>query len=518
MKAVNPLESSKLDYKSILPCLLSSGLVIDQFYMDKHDSSTLGYIQTDSRKTSPGDIFIAFKGEASNGHLYIPDAVTRGATFVILDDPLQIQHDLEVPTILVKNSRAAWSRLCALSYGEPHKELKFYGVTGTNGKTSTIFNLKNMLALSQVKYLMFGTLGIDLCGEEHSSSHTTPDPNVFHYWLARARDRNVQIVIMEVSSHSIVQKKLFGILFEGVAFTSFSRDHLDFHGTLDNYFAAKFSLLQDYLQTDGTVFFNSSIFPSPLSRDHLKQLAGKQRIAYGIESHSADFDGLVDNIVRIDRNETESLQTHITLSDGRKSWSGKINFFADYAIENFVASSLLFSLICQKPFPVDHWMQLPQIPGRMEVVDSQGPIVIVDYAHTPDALEKAIISLKTISGSNVWLVFGCGGDRDRGKRPIMAQMAERYADHIILTSDNPRSENPDGIIGDICKGFSGLVPFTIKVNRKDAIYFAILQAGSSDIILIAGKGHETYQLIGNQKEFFDDRIEAKKSLNHKRTE
>ncbi len=512
----------KLTCKEVLSTLCASHLVTA-----KKISNTLllstekRKLVTDSRKLGGGDLFLAYKGAHSDGHNFIEKALKNKPVLFIVEDKSKLPSDDDISFIEVSCGREAWAYLCAKAYSHPEKNLQLIGITGTNGKTSSLFLLKSMFKVCGLKYLAMGTLGIELNGKLYESSHTTPDPPLLYYWLSEAQKSGVRYVMMEVSSHSVTQKKLAGLHFSAAGFTSFSRDHLDFHNSMKDYFIAKLSFLKYLTDKRATVAISKTILENHLAESLLDELKDKNTIIYGFKNshkHPSRSTKTLDLSIK----EKGTGTAELTL-EGEIKARGSVRFIEDYRIENFALSLLLFTKLTGRSFDHHLWGSIEQVPGRMERVESERglPEVYVDYSHTPDALEKCLDQIRKNSSfksgdQKLWLIFGCGGDRDKGKRPLMAKIAENYADKIIVTSDNPRGEDPLKIIDEILMGFGvKKSPLTIP-DRKEAINYAIKNAADSDLVLIAGKGHETYQIIGEKTHFFDDRQEARRALSERK--
>jgi UDP-N-acetylmuramoyl-L-alanyl-D-glutamate--2,6-diaminopimelate ligase len=459
-------------------------------------------VAVDSRKVPAHGIFLAYRGVNTDGHDHIPSALSKGIGLLIVEAKEKIPKNANIPWIAVKSGRGAWSYLCALFNGNPQNSLRFFGVTGTNGKTSTVWILKELLAKEGVPCLSVGTLGSFLGDEPIESTHTTPDPDILYNLFALAVARGIGIVLMEVSSHSLAQAKLLPIKFEGAGFTSFSRDHLDFHKDMNDYFATKMLLFREYLAKDHCCAVAASIdrsaeIANTIGIDSLYGFAGKNNLAASIRILSSDANF-----------------TQIEISKNDQIFSGKIPYFGSIGIENFVCAFLLAEK-CLGRFPDPKvWPLLTQVPGRLQRLVSTGtkPAVFIDYAHTPDALEKVLKILRPLVSGNLLVVMGCGGNRDQGKRPLMGKIAEDLADSVILTSDNPRDEDPNEIVAHITAGLHKPERALVEIDRKKAIQKAISLAGKDDCILIAGKGHETYQLIRGTSYPFDDRSIAQEIL------
>lgn len=484
-------KKKKLCNNDIMLSLTKSHLLLN--FQIKSDISTEN-IHTDSRRIEYDDVFIAYHGVSSDGHLYIKKAIELGASFIILDDPKYIDKSLErVNWALVKDSRKAWSILVSDQYDNPQNSMEFIGITGTNGKTSTVWMIKEILKNSSIPYCSIGTLGVWINEDFFPTEHTTPDPDMLYKVLSHAKDVGVQVVVMEVSSHSLVQGKVFPIKFKYTGFTSFSRDHLDFHKDMNEYFEAKALLFEHNALNGSYNFINYRINPN---ENFLKLFHSKNLYFYG-KVNSVLPDDSLENFYKL-VNSKIVYQNNIVDQ-------GQIPFTGDFNEENFLLAWCITEKIIGKGYPSNKWNMLKQVPGRLQKISflQKHSEIFVDYAHTPDALEKVLTELKKFDKS-IYTIFGCGGDRDKGKRPLMAKIAAKHSNFIVITSDNPRSEDPMKIIDDIMQGIEQCENIKIEVEREKAIHETIYLMNDNSILLIAGKGHETYQIIGNKTIHFDD--------------
>lgn len=467
----------------------------------------------DSRKAKSSDLFIAIKGQEFDGHLFVNEAIKNGARFIILEDSkifyyLSTKENSNSSLFLVRSSRKAWAYLESKSWGKPQDTLRLHAVTGTNGKSSVAWISSKLSELSGFKSLYIGTLGAFFAKRTIKTDHTTPDPNLLYKFLDTCTKKNVKDVFIEVSSHALVQGKVSGLEFTTAVFTSFSHDHLDFHKNTEKYWKAKESLFSYHTTKNSRIIVHESLIGK------LKpQLKSEDIYVFSeLEKKQNSFKNLV-----ISEN-LGSWSTTISFSFRGKNFKGEIPFFGSHNICNFLSSLLVVEKITGQITPPKYWLDIKQIPGRMERVftlqqhNRNLPLVFIDYAHTPEALELALKSLRKEKGRKIWTVFGCGGNRDKHKRPLMAAVAQAHSDKIIVTSDNPRSEIQSNILSDISSGFSDGYTAHIELNREKAISFAIKNAESEDIILIAGKGHETEQIIGSKKIPFSDKDIAKNYL------
>lgn len=469
---------------------------------------------TVDHRTADGPIlFIAIKGTRFDGHSVISSLDPEKVGLVLTEADPGI--GLPFPVLVVQNSRAAWACLCARATGNPEKKLRILGVTGTNGKTSTVWYIRQILKIAGVKSVSFGTLGCYI-GENHFlSSHTTPDPPLFFTLLAQAVANDCAVLEMETSSHALAQKRLGNeLLYDGSVFTSFSRDHLDFHHTMEKYFDAKMILFSKLSRDPCSHVIHSSIATAYL--EHHPQPAKRTYYTYKDAEFSAN--DITDSEACIQPVGGQSGVFRVTGKGFQDE--GSLPIVGRFALENFLAALILARDVLGVTLAGREWSRIETVPGRLEVVRSRtqplkGPAVVVDYAHTPDALDKALRCVRDhYKGRKLWVIFGCGGDRDRGKRPEMGRIAAEIADRLIITSDNPRTEQPEVITQEIFSGVpSHLVRLaSVEVNREAAIESTIRAAGAEDVILIAGKGHEDYQEVGNQKFPFDDRKIARAVL------
>ena len=498
------LASSRLTADLACSVLKSQGLLVAQSTSTAKNPNRSGQLVTDSRLVQPGDIFLAYRGVHSDGHLHIPMAIERGAQLIIFETAAHSAKILAKPWLHVSNAREAWAHLAAAAHGNPEQKLRLFGVTGTNGKTSTVWMLGELLRLAGVGCLTLGTLGAYFGEEEWPLAHTTPDPDVLFAHLARAVALGLHHVAMEVSSHALCQGKIAPLHFEGTAFTSFSRDHLDFHPDLDSYWQAKLTLFTRQNQTDTRHVFAANL-PKTIPAQQIKGELWTYREAAGKSAKPSEL------LIWV--HGTSASGTDLTLTLGGQSVTGRVPYFSGHALQNFAAAYLLAAKACGEWLPSTSWDKLRPVPGRLEQVYKHGgPMVVVDYAHTPDALEKTLSVLRPLCRGRLILVFGCGGDRDRGKRPLMGDIACRLADYVVVTSDNPRSEDPQHIITEICAGLARTGSIDQIVDREQAIAAAIKAAGPDDVVLIAGKGHETHQIIHGHFLPFDDRLVAKRYL------
>jgi UDP-N-acetylmuramoyl-L-alanyl-D-glutamate--2,6-diaminopimelate ligase len=458
----------------------------------------------DSRAVRPGDVFVAMPGHRTDGRAYIADAVARGAAGVLHEAGVAV--DVAVPAIAVPNLAALSGEIAHLVYGRPSEQLWMAGVTGTNGKTSVSQWIAQAMNLFDCPCAVIGTLGNGFPNKLAESPNTTPDAITLHRLLAGFVEHGAVACAMEVSSIGLDQHRIGGVDLDVAVFTNLTRDHLEYHGTMEAYGAAK-SKLFDWPGLGAAVLNLDDPFGAELDA----RLAGRVRtFGYTLTG-------------KVSRDETLAAQDFRMTSTGIAFTLNGVAISAP-VVGRFNGSNLLAvigALLAGEETLEDIAGVLPRLtfpPGRMQAVGGENaPLVVIDYAHTPDALEKALATLRetaTARGGRLACVFGCGGDRDAGKRPIMGALAERLADRVLLTSDNPRSEDPDAIIAAIAAGMKAKPE--IEADRARAIETAIGEAGARDVILLAGKGHEPYQEIAGVRHPFSDLEHARTALEQHR--
>lgn len=448
-------------------------------------------ITDDSRLVRPGSVFIAVRGTERDGHDFLEMARKAGAIAVIAEQPNRIPDGM--PALVVRDGRRAAPLAAAAAYGWPARSLQLVGVTGTNGKTTTVNMLRHVLDTREGRSASIGTLGI-LIGSrgetmEGGGGLTTPGPVELQRVLRALVDAGVTRVAMEVSSHSLHQRRVDGVQFDVVVYTNFTRDHLDYHRTMEEYFRAKARLLE-YLLPHGIVAYNLDEKAWADLRTDRRRVAFSERVMTA-EVHAEE--------IRFGPRGSQW-----TLALGTERLPVQLPLIGDFNVLNALgAAAAAYALGTHTPQIASRLSSLPQVPGRLEMLN-ESPAVLRDYAHTPDALDRALSAVRPFTRGRLIAVFGCGGDRDRGKRPVMGEIAERLADLAIVTSDNPRTENPDAILDDIESGMHRSNHERI-VDRREAIQRALAIAHAEDVVLLAGKGHETYQVRGTTKYPFDEK-------------
>ena len=451
----------------------------------------------DSRDVGVGDLFVALPGRSRDGREFIASALEQGAAAVLTEEtPASLREDPRV--IAMPQLSARVGELADRFYGSPSKNLKLMAVTGTNGKTSIVELVSQMLRLMGYRAGSIGTLGMRIVANPDEARNTTPDCISLHRQLAKWRDEAIEWVAMEASSHALDQGRLDGLDIDAAVFTNLSRDHLDYHASMEAYCAAKLRLFREF---DPQVsIFNAD---EPLLKPH-RDAWGDAGLGISCEGAPAD--------VQVSVTGVEPLMLQLKTPWGARQikavLAGRFNAFN---------LSVAVTLLAALGLPFDNVVaaaeQVGPVLGRLQRVEFESDItVFVDYAHTPDALERALSALSEFGATGaIWVIFGCGGDRARGKRAEMGTVAAAIADRLVVTSDNPRSETPAAIIDDILTGCRHVDP-VVEADRAAAIALAVSQAGSGDVILIAGKGHETYQEIGGVRQPFCDTNHALKNL------
>jgi UDP-N-acetylmuramoyl-L-alanyl-D-glutamate--2,6-diaminopimelate ligase len=453
-------------------------------------------ITEDSRAVSTNALFLAVRGSERDGHEYLARAQSAGAILAVVDDPSRTS----LPSLVVTDTRKAAAVAAAAFYGEPAKQLKLVAVTGTNGKTTTVGMLRHLLDDPDSRCASIGTLGVVIGSEgaplDGGSGLTTPGPVELQRLLRTLHDMGVRTVAMETSSHALHQGRLEGLRFAAAVFTNLTRDHLDYHVTMEAYLAAK-ALLIPLLAEDGTAVVNAddtawAMLPK-----------GPRNITFGLAGRA--------DVRAVDVRYGPRGSEWDLVIDARHLPGGiierhpvRLPLIGDFNIANAIGAAAAAWCVGVPPGEIARRLStMPQVPGRLEIIN-ETPAVLRDYAHTPDALERALDAVRPFTSGKLIVVFGCGGDRDKGKRPEMGRIAQSYADVAFVTSDNPRTEDPERILDDIEAGMHG--PHERVEDRREAIARAIHSAVHGDVVVLAGKGHEDYQIRGTVKYPFDERL------------
>ncbi len=462
-------------------------------------------IKYDSRLVQEGDLFVAIKGFKTDGHRYIKDALNRGAVAIVLEEKEHCSD--EFPWVLVENSRNTLADLSNVFYNYPSRKFLLIGVTGTNGKTTTTNLISKIFEDQGHKVGLVGTIHNRIGEKIMPVERTTPESSDLQELFSQMVEQGVSCVVMEVSSHALDLARVRGCDFDIAVFTNLSQDHLDYHPTMEDYFSAKAKLFTGLALKDSTEKRKFAVInvDDPWGQKLINEIHG-QKISYGVENEAnfrAENINITSNGVSYQINE-KGVQLQLT---------GKFNVYNSLA-----AIAVAHSQGISLDKAIKSLEEVSGIPGRFQLVEgTQDFAVIVDYAHTPDSLINVLTTAREFAKGRIITVFGCGGDRDRTKRPLMGKAAAQYSDFTIITSDNPRTEDPEQIIADILPGVKEMVgpeKYLVVVDRKEAIAEALKMARKDDIIIIAGKGHETYQEIKGKKYPFDDKKVAEEMLKH----
>ncbi len=449
-------------------------------------------ISYDSRSVQKGDLFVAIKGEKTDGNRYITQAIEKGAAAVATEQKLQIQ----APSFVVRDARKFLAQISRIFYGDPAANLKLVGITGTKGKTTTSYLMESIYSHAGIRSCVVGTIGMRIGAQEFHSGHTTPESSDLMRFLHQAKAEGCTHGALEVSSHSLVLRRVFGARFTVGVFMNLTHDHLDFHKDMETYFQAKKLL---FSAENGNRIESAVI--------NVDDAYGK-RLAEEIHTPTMRFSINNPAEIRVVEYRSRADGTDLALNTPAGDIRFRTRLIGRPNVYNIMAAS--GAAICLG-IGLDEIRggveALKGVPGRMELVDAgQDFTVIVDYAHSPDSLENLLRTVTQLPHEKRITVFGCGGDRDRTKRPIMGEIAASMSDLVIATSDNPRSENPLDILSEIEPGLrKGMAPYKIIPDRRQAIESAVSMARTGDVVMIAGKGHEDYQIIGNRILPFDDR-------------
>ncbi|MCT0223604.1 UDP-N-acetylmuramoyl-L-alanyl-D-glutamate--2,6-diaminopimelate ligase [Synechococcus sp. CS-1328] len=496
-----------LPHPLLHPLLLHAGLAVPPACTN---AEVLG-IHCDSRRVERGTLFVGLPGAQVDGGTFWPEALAAGAVAAVIGPEAAAARPpgAEDPVVVASDPVAHWAGLLAADFWQqPSQRLALIGVTGTNGKTTTTHLIEHLASEAGTPVALFGTLANRWPGHSVTAQHTTAFADVLQAQLAQAVEAGARIGAMEVSSHALDQERVSGCRFAGAVFTNLTQDHLDYHATMEAYFAAKCRLFEDPLLAGGAVVNVDDPWGLRLAQ-HLRQQRGDLCWRSSLEDPTMEL--TITDLVM------EATGVHGTLVTPRGSGAFRSPLVGRFNLMNLLQA---VGVLVQQNIPVPQLLEglanFRGVPGRMERVSLAGgppaPAVLVDYAHTPDGLESALLACRPFCRGRLICVFGCGGDRDRTKRPLMGAIAARLADQVVVTSDNPRTEDPQAILEDVLAGIPVSTSMDVEVDRAKAIAGAIAQAGPQDLVLIAGKGHEDYQILGTTKIHFDDREEAEKAL------
>ncbi len=467
----------------------------------------------DSRRVSPGCAFFALRGSHVDGHRFIDEAIARGAAVIVTEEPLEISG---ATALTVANARRALAEASALFFGQPARQMRVVGVTGTNGKTTITYLLEAILAAARLRPAVIGTVNYRYAGNETEASHTTPESYHLQEVIAGFRQQGADALIMEVSSHALEQNRVAGIGFEVGIFTNLTPEHLDYHQTMDAYFASKKKLFDEYIVPQGGRPVVN--IDDPYGRVLAAGLG--DALTCGLSDDAAVR---AENVVL----SRDGIRAEIVSPRGRFGLRSEL--LGNFSVSNILcAVSAAMAMEISIEAILEGISRVPVVPGRIEKIgNDRDALILVDYAHTGDALENVLKAVTGLGARRVITVFGCGGDRDRSKRPVMGEIAARYSDLVIVTSDNPRTEDPQGIIDEILPGvrrhFSADLDeeqllaadargVYVTADRRAALNMGVAALQPGDLLLVAGKGHEDYQILGTEKTHFDDREEIREAL------
>jgi len=479
------------------------------------DDPEVALVTCDSRAVTQGAVFFALAGATWDGHAFAAEAARRGAVAVVAERELACHPAL---LFIARSSRRAMAIAAANLHGRPGESMKLVGVTGTNGKTTVTYLVEACAQAAGIATAVLGTVTHRWPGGSRTATHTTPESTEMAATLALARDAGARLAVLEVSSHALAQERTAGLAFEAAAFTNLTRDHLDYHLDLESYFQAKRRLFFDQLRAGGVAVVNADAPTGARLAQEIEVSGCAQTWRFGLRAGK-------DIVASGARLTLHGVEAALATPGGPIALRSPL--VGAHNLENLLCATGLALAAGLPPEAIERGLAACSgIPGRLERIEADGIAAFVDYAHTDDALARALAALRALCPRRLIAVFGCGGDRDRGKRPLMGEAAGRAADLTIVTSDNPRREDPEAIIAEIVPGLeragarrlsasaarAGADGFTTVVDRREAIALAFASAKAGDAVLLAGKGHEGYQIVGAEKRPFDDREEARWAL------
>ena len=500
---------ASISVKALLAGFVASDL------LDDCDDVQIGGLAIDSRKTKKDDLFFACQGEMAHGLKYADAAVSNGAVTVVWDECEDCEAIIsavsqQVNCLYCQDLRMKMGQIADRFYAHPSAQLNVIGVTGTNGKTSIAHFIAQSMGEADKRCGVLGTLGNGFLGELSKTGLTTADALSVHRDLEMLRANHAETVVMEVSSHGLHQGRVNGVVFDAAVFTNLSHDHLDYHKTLSAYAEVKRQLF--FMPGLKTAVIN---LDDEYGRTLAKECKSHLTVwGYSVLDGSESWQDCADYLVQASSVKAVARGFEVSVKTPQGDGDLFVPLLGKFNVSNVLA---VLSILLINHRSLEQSLKklsdvLP-VPGRMEVVAvNHAPTVVVDFAHTPDALEEACKAVKEHFDGQLWCVFGCGGDRDRSKRPLMAKVAQDFADQVIVTSDNPRSENPQNIVDEIVAGFDVRSMVNVIMDRREAIAYAINSAQKNDVVLLAGKGHESVQIVGKEVFEFDDRLVASECL------
>lgn len=461
-------------------------------------------IQSDSRSVRPGDVFVALHGGEVDGHRFVDEAVSRGAVACVTERAMDTGLSVN---IVVDDTAKALALLASRINEDPARDLVLVGVTGTNGKTSTTHLFQAICERSSLgRFGLLGTVGHGVGGCLEASAHTTPEPITLHRLLKEMKNQDCVGVVMEVSSHAVRQQRIWGLDFEIGMLTNITRDHLDYHPTFEDYIAAKREFCYSLIATDRA---KPGILVYSIDNDHSREIGDGypgQKISTSSNTPADVFASDVSATL-----EGTKFKLHLA----GEAIGINMKLLGSFSVSNAVMAAAGAHVLGIDAQSIRSGLEsVKHVPGRFEALGGgRKPVAIVDYSHTPDSLERTLKFCRNLKPKRLLTVFGCGGDRDRGKRPLMGEIAQKYSDICYVTSDNPRTEDPMAIIEEILAGMDrGSKRLMVEEDRRKAIHSAVSNASEGDLVAICGKGHEDYQIIGRTRHHFDDREEAEHAL------
>ncbi len=481
----------------------------------------IGAITADSRRAGRGTLFVAVRGQKADGHRFIADAIERGAAAVLAEEwPTELDKKLgaNTPVVLVESTRRALALVAANFHGQPSRKLLIAGVTGTNGKTTVTYMLESIIRASGRSVGVIGTVEARWGEKRVPVEHTTPDPVVLHGLLAQMVADGVSHVVMEISSHALDQHRVAQLALKVGGFTNLTQDHLDYHGDMERYGAAKRLLFSDVLHKSRARGRMAVVNADDPAAEGMAQAFPGKTLRVSMRADAEADVCLVSSRATLDGTEAQ-------VRTPKGTFTLRMNLVGAHNVSNaLVATGMALAMGFSRARIERGLADLPGVPGRLERVPSpDGRTVFVDYAHTPDGLRNVISALRPLVSGRVIVVFGCGGDRDKEKRPKMGRVVAELADLAVVTNDNPRTERPEDIARQVEEGLRDMgwlsmggevrpKSYLVELDRRAAIRHAIQWLGKDDLLLVAGKGHETYQIVGADKRSFDDREEARRLL------
>jgi UDP-N-acetylmuramoyl-L-alanyl-D-glutamate--2,6-diaminopimelate ligase len=456
-------------------------------------------IQYDSRKIQSGDLFVAVRGFKTDGHQYLRDVQAKDAAAAVVEEK---DEQLKIPQIVVKNCRETLPLLAYNYYELDSLNLKIIGITGTNGKTTASYLLRSIMEAAQLPAGVVGTIAYTYGATQKRAPNTTPESLDLYRMLSEMEENGLKSCVMEVSSHALSLNRVDGLKFDAALFTNLGRDHMDFYDSVEDYFSAKAKLFYQ-VKKDGAAVIN---YDDPYGQRLMEMIEGRA-VTYGLNKEAQ---------VTVLEKSMDIRGTKLLVRTSENSFEVRSKLIGEFNIYNILSAiAAAYAMDIPKEAIISGIGALEMVPGRMQSFEIKpGVLAIIDYAHAPEALKNALMTVREITEKRLIVVFGAGGDRDRGKRPLMGQIAEELADVAIVTSDNPRTEDPQAIINDVLSGMKLPEKRKVMADRRQAIAEAVKMAQQGDVVLVAGKGHESYQEINGVRRDFNEEKIIRESLNY----